>query len=329
VLTVFNVLVTIPATVLLVVVAGWGAEAILMGTFATTLPFLAQRFWAERRRISLWPDFALLKRMLRFGLPTMPSEVTLYALNFADRIIILRLLGLSEAGVYALAIKFANGMQVLARGFQLAFPPLAYAIVDDDEARGAYALIVTWFTAVLAMAVTGLWLLAPWLVRLLSSDPAFYPAAELVGPLACGVGLYAVYLTMVVILGRTGRTEFNLPATAAAAVTNIGLNLLLIPAWGLIGAAVALIASYVVVLVLMYLFTQRLFRVPYEWRRLGLLVLGAGAVVVAGVNLTPEEGPAGLLLRAGLIASLPLALHLAGFLSEDERRRMRAATARR
>lgn len=325
VLTVANVLVTIPVTVYLVVVADLGAEAILIGNFVTTLPFIAIRVWAERHRLNLLPDLALLRRMLRFGLPTMPAEVTLYALNFVDRIIIIRLLGLTAAGIYALAIKFSNAMQVLSRGFQLAFPPLAYAIEDDDEARSTYALIVTWFAAFLALAVAGLWLLAPWIVRLLSESPSFYPAADVVGPLALAGALYAMYITLVVVLGRTGRTEFNLPATAAAATANIGLNLLLIPIWGLIGAAVALIISYVIVLILMYFFTQRLFSVPWDWRRLALVVVTTGAVIAIGENLTPEDGLAGFLLRAALIAALPFVLHISGFLSDEERSRISAA----
>ena len=150
-----------------------GADGILLGTFGTGAFFLAYLLWQERRRLSLWPDRPLLRRMLRFGLPTMPAELTLYSLNFIDRIIIVRLAGLAEAGLYALAVKFANGLQVLARGFQLAFPPLAYSIRDDDEARRVYALLVTWFAAVLAFAVTGLWLEARWIVRLLAADEFF------------------------------------------------------------------------------------------------------------------------------------------------------------
>ncbi len=94
---------------------------------------------SERRRLSLRLEPALLRRMIRFGLPTMPAELSLYSLNFIDRILIVRLAGLAEAGLYALAIKFAQGINVLVRGFQLAWPPLAYSIADDDEARRAYA----------------------------------------------------------------------------------------------------------------------------------------------------------------------------------------------
>ena len=234
-LTVLNVLATIPVTVWLVAVEDQGAAGILLGSFGTGLLFLAWRLWRERRRLSFLPDLALLRRLLRFGLPTMPAELSLYSLNFIDRILIVRLAGLAEAGLYALAIKFAQGMNVLARGFQLAFPPLAYSIADDEEARRAYSLIVTWFAAVCAFFVAGLWLLARWIVDLLAA-PEFFDAYEAVGLLATGIALYSLYLVLVVVLGRTGRTEFNLPATLAGTVANVVLNLLLIPPLGIVGA---------------------------------------------------------------------------------------------
>jgi O-antigen/teichoic acid export membrane protein len=320
-ITVVNVLVTIPTTVYLVVVEDMGADGILLGTFGTGVVFLLYRLWQERHRLSFVPDVTLLRRMLRFGLPTMPAELTLYSLNFIDRIIIVRLAGLAEAGLYALAIKFANGMQVLARGFQLAFPPLAYSISDDDEARRAYALVVTWFAAVLAFAVTGLWLLARWIVRLLAAGD-FFAAHEAVGLLATGVALYALYLTLVVILGRTQRTELNFPATAAATAANIGLNLALVPPLGIVGAALALVASYVVVLALMYVLTQRLFPVPYEWRRLALVILVAAALVGVGEAVMPTEGFGGLAGRVALWMAYPVVLHAAGFLTAEERARL-------
>ena len=321
--TIATVLVVIPITVALVVWTDLGASAILLGNFGTGTAFLLARIWAERRRLSLRIDPGLLRRMIRFGLPTMPAELTLYSLNWADRIIITRYLGLAEAGLYALAVKFANGMQVLVRGFHLAFPPLAYSIQDDDEARGAYALIVTWFVAICAFAVAALWLLAPWLVRLLADD-RYFAANEVVGPLAAGTALYALYLVLVVILGRTGRTEFSFPATAVAVATNIGLNVLLVPDHGIIGAGVALVVSYIVVVALMYGIVQRLFAVPYEWPRLALAVGAAAALIAAGETLVPHDGADGLALTLALCAAYPAVLFASGFLTREERRRLGA-----
>ena len=111
------------------------------------------------------PDFALLRRMLRWGLPTMPAELSLYSLNFIDRVLIVRLVGLGDAGLYSLSVKFAQAVNVLVKGFQLAWPPLTYSIQDDDEARRACAVIVTWFVSLTTFVVAGMWLLSRWMVR--------------------------------------------------------------------------------------------------------------------------------------------------------------------
>jgi O-antigen/teichoic acid export membrane protein len=323
--TIAAVIVTIPVTVALVVATDLGASAILLGSFGTGTAFLAWRLWVERARLGLTVDRGLLRRMVRFGLPTMPAELTLYSLNFIDRVLIIRLIGgaegLAAAGLYAIAVKFANGMQVLVRGFHLAWPPLAYSITDDDEARRTYALIVSWFVAVCSFAVVGLWLLAPWLVRLLT-DSSYFAANEAVGPLAAGTALYALYLVLVIILGRTGRTEFSFPATLAAVAVNIGLNLWLIPEHGIVGAGVALMASYAVVVAIMHAITRRLFPVPYEWGRLALAVGAAALLIAVGDSLVGDDGAGALALTLGLCAAYPLVLLAAGFLTREERRRL-------
>ena len=310
-ITIVNVLVTIPVTVWLVAVEDLGAEGILLGSFGTGAVFCVWLLFRERRRLGLVPDRALLRRMLRFGLPTMPAELTLYSLNFIDRILIVRLAGLAEAGLYALAIKFAQGINVLARGFQLAFPPLAYSIEDDDEARRAYSLIFTWFAAACAFGVAGLWLLSRQIVDLLAA-PEFFEAHEAIGLLATGVALYALYLVMVVILGRTGRTERSFPATVAGMIVNVVLNLVLIPPLGIVGAGIALAGSYLVVVVLMYLFTHRLFPVPYEWGRLALLVAVTAALVAGGELLLPKDGIEAWVTRTAAWLAMPLVLWAVG-----------------
>ena len=316
--TILNVLGTIALTVVLVVGVGDGARGLLLASYgagAATVLILIALQW---RSLSLRFDRALLRRLFRFGLPTMPAEVSLYALNFVDRLIIVRSLGLTEAGLYSLAVKFAQAVNVIVRGFQLAWPPLAYSIRDDDEARRAYATIVTLFTAGCAFVVTGMWLFSRWIVRLLAA-PEFFASYKAVGLISTAVTLYALYLVLVVILGRTGRTEFNLPATLAALVANVALNLLLVPPLGIVGAGLALVASYVVVLVLMYAFTQRLFPVPYEWGRLAKVTLASAALVGLAELLVPTAGIAGFLGRAVLLAAYPLALYASRFFTPGER----------
>ena len=316
--TILNVLAAIGLTVILVVGLDEGARGLLLGSYAAGGAFVLGLILWQRRRLSLRFDRGLLRRLFRFGGPTMPAEVSLYLLNFVDRLIIVRSLGLREAGLYSLAVKFAQAVNVLVRGFQLAWPPLAYSIRDDGEARRAYATIVTLFVAGCAFVVTGMWLFSRWIVRALAA-PEFFDSYEAIGLISTAVTLYALYLVLVVILGRTGRTEFNFPAAIGALVTNVALNLVLVPAMGISGAGLALVVSYLVVLGLMYVFTQRLFPVPYEWGRLLRVVLTVAALVGIAELVAPTSGALGLLLRALFFAAYPLVLLATGFFSEGER----------
>ena len=79
-------LATIALTVVLVVGVGDGARGLLLGSYLTGAAFVlgADRdaVAAPRPAASTAP---LMKRLLRFGLPTMPAEASLYLLNFVDR----------------------------------------------------------------------------------------------------------------------------------------------------------------------------------------------------------------------------------------------------
>ena len=316
--TILNVVAAIALTVVLVVGLDEGARGLLLGSYATGALFVIVLIALQWRRLSLWPNPPLLGRLFRFGLPTMPAEVSLYLLNFVDRIIIIRTLGVAEVGLYSLAVKFAQAVNVLVRGFQLAWPPLAYSIRDDDEARRTYATVVTLFVAGCAFVVTGMWLFSRWIVRALAA-PDFFDSYEAIGLIATAVTLYALYLVLVVILGRTGRTEFNFPAAIGGLVANVALNLALVPAMGIAGAGLALVASYLVVLGLMYAFTQRLFPVPYEWGRLLRVVVAVGAIVGLAELLVPTSGALGLLLRVALFVAYPFTLFASGFFTDEER----------
>ncbi|MGB7589558.1 MAG: polysaccharide biosynthesis C-terminal domain-containing protein [Solirubrobacterales bacterium] len=100
----------------------------------------------------------------------------------------------------------------------------------------------------------------------------------------------------------------------------MALNLALVPPLGIVGAGIALVLSYLVVLALMYMFTQRLFPVPYEWLRLARIVLVSAALVGLGEWLLPTAGLGGFVARTALWLAYPAALLVSGFLNEEERR---------
>src|SRR5918994_159450 len=177
--------------------------------------------------------------------------------------------------------------------------------------------------AALALIAVNSWLalalglLAPWLVRLLT-QPAFYEGERVVAPLGFGGMAYAAYIVMAIGVGRAKRTQFNWAITGLAAVVNVALNLILIPAYGIIGAAVATVAAYGVMFLGMTWYAQRVFPVPYQWRRVLTAVAAALALLLAGRAL------GGLAAAIGLTLAYPLALLALAFFLPEERRRLSA-----
>jgi O-antigen/teichoic acid export membrane protein len=131
-----------------------------------------------------------------------------------------------------------------------------------------------------------------------------------------------------VAVGRVGRTEFNFPVTAAAAGVNLLLNVLLVPPLKLVGAGLALVGAYVVMLALMYAVTQRVFPLPLEWARILRIVGLAGAVFAFGELVLPTSGAVGFLARAALVPLFGALLYASGFLHQGEVRRLRLLVER-
>src|SRR5206468_3634997 len=124
-----------------------------------------------------------------------------------------------------------------------------------------------------------------------------------------GVTLYALFLVLSVAVGRVGRTEFNFPVTAVAAGCNVALNVLLVPPLKLVGAGLALVGAYVVMLALMYAVTQRVFPLPLEWPRIARIVGIAGGLFAFGELTFPSSGLIGFIARAALVPALPALLY--------------------
>jgi O-antigen/teichoic acid export membrane protein len=265
--------------------------------------------------------------MLRFGVPTVPADATVFALNVVDRAYILRSQSAAAAGLFALSVKLATAVILAVRGFQLAWPPLAYSIADDARARRFYAAVTTWYVVVTGLVVAGLTLLGRWVVRLLAA-PDYFEAHEALPWVALGWAMYGLYLVFVTIGGRAGVTSRNFPAALAGVVVNVVVLVALVDPLGIAGAGIALCAAYGVMLVMLHLLTRRLFTVPFEWGRLAHAVALLAGIAVGGELLLPTDGIDGFVLRALALAAIPLAFLATGFMRDDERAGLGALVAR-
>jgi O-antigen/teichoic acid export membrane protein len=257
--------------------------------------------------------------MNRFGLPLVPSALALWAINFIDRLFIAHYKGQTEVGVYSVAVRISSAIVFLMIAFRTAWPAFAYSIEDDREARRTYSFVLTYLVVICSWVALALGALAPWLVDVLAPKPEFRRAAEAVAPLAFAATAYAAYTVIAIGSGRARRTQLNWVVSGVAAAINIALNVILIPPYGMIGAAISTLASYVALFGGMYLYAQHVYPVDYQRRRVLTATAAAAALTIAARALDVPLGVAILLIAAYPAALLPL-----GFFLPAERRRLRS-----
>jgi O-antigen/teichoic acid export membrane protein len=309
-----NIFVTVGATLVLVVALDAGPIGVIVGNFTGTLLVYFALVGYRREQLGLQFDRRLFREMNRFGMPLVPTALFLWVTNFSDRLFLARLADTTEVGLYSVGVRIASAMVLMITAFRLAWPAFAYSIHDDREARRTYAFVLTYVVLVTTWVATALALLSPWLVRWIAA-PAFESASRVVGPLAFAAVAFAGYIVVAIGVGRAKRTQFNWVVTGAAAAINIALNLLLIPPYGMMGAAIATIAAYSTMFFGMVWWSQRVYPIAYQWRRI-VTAAATGAALVAIAKLAGG----GLPVAAALALAYPLVLLPLGFYLPAERK---------
>jgi O-antigen/teichoic acid export membrane protein len=316
--SVANVLLTVGATVLLVIGLHKGPTGAVVGNFIGTLAVYIVLLAYRRYQLGLQFDRQLFRQMNHFGMPLVPSALALWAINFIDRIFIAQFKGQAEVGVYSVAVRISSAIVFLMMAFRLAWPAFAYSIEDDREAKRTYSFVLTYLLFVCSWVSLTLSLLSPWLVHVLAPKHSFHRASEAVALLAFGSAAYAGYTVLAIGIGRARQTQFNWIVSGLAAIVNVVLNVILIPPYGMMGAAVATAAAYAALFLGMWLNSQRVYPVPYQWRRVLTLVGVAVGLTVIGKALSV---PLPLAILLSLV--YPLVLLPFGFYLPAELQRMR------
>lgn len=251
-----------------------GAQAVLAAAAALIGVWLTRGVWLAA------VDATLARRMLRFGLPLIPTGLAYWVLQYVDRYFVLGYRGSAELGIYAIANRLAGLMLVLTYAFQTAWWPFAYAHAGQPGDRALFARVFKLASAGLLATTLLLGLFAREALIVITT-PAFVPAYRYVGLLTLAIVVNSSYQVISLGVQLAQRTSSMAWTSAAAAGLNLALNFLLIPAFGLWGAAFATTAAYLVSTVLLYVVAQRHYPIPYRPQRsilIGLFVVLLGTV---------------------------------------------------
>jgi O-antigen/teichoic acid export membrane protein len=264
--------------------------------------------------------------MLAFGLPFFPYLLATWLIEASDRYLLQVFTSTDEVGWYALAYRIAAVMQISVAAFSMGWAPLRYRILGREDAKELYARLTTYFVLVGSLMVVGLAVFARDLVKLVA-PPDFAPAADVVALLSLAYLLGGLSILMMTGMGVAKQTTSLGWIAGAAAVANIGLNLLLIPVWGMEAAAATTVLANVILVVGAWYYSERIYPVPYEWGRIGLVTAVACVVVVVAWIITPSGTLASVGWAIGCWIAFVLLLFVTHAIAPEERERLKRAPA--
>ncbi|HZH21047.1 MAG TPA: lipopolysaccharide biosynthesis protein [Geodermatophilus sp.] len=262
-----------------------------------------------RPRLPRRVELQVTRRAVRLGLPLMVSGLAVFVLNASDRLVIQRLLGPEEAGRYQIAYVVGNLAVLLIGMIDGAFLPRIAAVREDRARWVVIGLARSGLLKLMSPVILGVTLAAPLVLTVVApSDfrPAeLHPVVYLVAlaglPVLLGVGWVWELMTR-------KRTRGLAASAIVAALANVVVNLVLVPTWGLVGAAAATVAAFAVESLGYRIALPRGVALPRIPRSLVLGVLAAAAVS-AGTLWLPHTLTWNA-VRFGLaVACLPWLLH--------------------
>jgi len=197
------------------------------------------------------PRFLRIREHLSFGLPTIPLNMAAWAVSSSDRYVIGHFLGAASVGIYSAAygLGLVIGMVSGILGFVL--PPTLSKLYDEGRMAEVKTILSYSLKYSLALAIPfvfGAFILAQPVLRLFTTQEIADQGYFILPLIALSALFYAIYGVVFYILFLVKKLKIVGIAWAIAASVNLGLNILIVPRLGIIGAAIATVIAYLLAL---------------------------------------------------------------------------------
>jgi O-antigen/teichoic acid export membrane protein len=287
-------------TIILIVKFGQGAMGRLNSMLFTSVAFFIVSL-VLLRDVDFRPHWAYLKKALAFSMPLVPYFLTTWLLSCSDRWILTFYRGLDEVGLYNLGHRIASIMQFLTVVLSLSLVPHFYSLAKQGRRRELDRL-AGYYAVVMIIVALGIAAFGGAAIHTLASRP-FHAAAGVVPLLTLAFLFQALYVFPTCAVNVREKTWVMSALAAAGTVINLALNFLLIPRYGMYGAAAATAITLVLMWLFLHTFAQKHYPLRYNYVIMGASALIALALYFAQTFLPPLASPLlTTLVRLGIVA---------------------------
>jgi O-antigen/teichoic acid export membrane protein len=261
--------VTISVSVLMVVYLDKGIIGVFVGQLSgLALGVLIGAIYL-RGKIHFIFNMGYLKEMFQYSLPMVPAVAGGWINSNANRYVMIGYLSLSEIGLYAVALKIASVMKIVDSAIRMAWGPFFWETYERENHRVIFQRVSVIITMIIFTLVIVISLFSSNVLMILT-PMKFHAASQYVGLVALAFGLNIINQTIGVGPGITKKTYYNTGIYFFSVTINIGALFLLVPQIGLLGVPISLFMSAIVLLILAWYFSERLYFIGFSKTMFGL-----------------------------------------------------------
>lgn len=313
----------VPAMVLNVVfvtVLDLGVRGVLLGNLISSAIALVIAMWIARKDSILELNRVLVGPLLSFGMLMVPAATASWIINLSDRYVLRLFEDLEQIAIYGVGYKIGAVLNLaLVWPFQLAWPAVAFSISKREGHKESYARTLTYLCLLLVAGFLGLSLLSRQGLTYIAGD-TYREAYRIVPWVAAAYVFSGIQYCFAPGVHITKNTKYLSMFAGGAAALNVGLNFLVVPRFGILGAAITTTLTFLSLALATVILSQRVYPVEYEHARLLKIVLAGSLVYSAAVGLEPGTPVVAMAWHGLCIAVLfPLFLVLLKFPDARER----------
>lgn len=243
-------------------VEGYLLSFIISNFIATLFMFVSARIYKLKLTVRRL-DKSLVKKMMKYSLPLIPNSASWWVSNSSDRYILVFFAGTAANGIYSVAYKIPTIISMVTGIFTTAWRLSAVEEFGTEASKKFYSDVFNMYVTLTAIMLSGLMLVNKPLAHFLYSKD-FYQAWIFVPVLLVASVFHAYCDFFGSIYTSSMKTKMVFYSTLIGAISNIVLNLILIPIFGGLGAAVATLISYVLVCVIRMINSRRIMKLYYR-----------------------------------------------------------------
>ncbi|MCX7983449.1 MAG: oligosaccharide flippase family protein [Bacteroidetes bacterium] len=293
-LKLFNIGITLVLNLFFLIVCGFRTEGVflanLVASFCTFVLMIPRILFLFTFRIPK----ELYIEMVRFGIPYIPSGIATMAMQVIDRPIIKALTNDATLGLYQLNYRLGIFMMLVVGMFDYAWRPFFLQHAREEGAQALFSRIFTYFVLLMSLVFLSVSLFIDDIVRLQIMGRQFFPphywnGTKIVPAILLAYMFAGAYSSFLVGIYLEKKTYYLPIITGIGAFINVLMNIFLIPRFNIIGAAFATTISYCVMTVAMYAISQQYYYIPYDWKKVTVIVCSALGVflVLSAMKLPP------------------------------------------